>query len=152
ESNVTWFEEPVSSDDLPSMARVRSALPPGMELSAGEYADGPRYAVRMLEAGAVDVFQADATRCLGITGLLEAGAIADAFQVPLSTHCAPSLHIHPACALRRFRHLEYFYDHARIEKLLFDGFIEPRGGLLTPDLDSPGLGITFKRRDAAKFE
>ncbi len=149
---VSWFEEPVSSDDLPALARIRAVLPEGMELSAGEYGDGPRYFLRMLQAQAVDVLQADATRCLGITGLLEAGAIADAFEVPLSTHCAPSLHLHAACALPRFRHLEFFYDHARIERMLFDGFVEPHAGTLTPDPERPGLGITFKRQDAARFE
>ncbi|MGA9521330.1 MAG: enolase C-terminal domain-like protein [Myxococcaceae bacterium] len=152
EQHVSWFEEPVSSDDLPALARIRAALPEGMELSAGEYGDGSRYFLRMLQAQAVDVLQADATRCLGITGLLEAGAIADAFEVPMSTHCAPSLHLHAACALPRFRHLEYFHDHARIERMLFDGFVEPHAGTLTPDPEVPGLGITFKRRDAARFE
>ncbi len=152
EQGVSWFEEPVSSDDLPALARIRAALPEGMELSAGEYGDGPRYFLRMLQAQAVDVLQADATRCLGITGLLEAGVIADAFELPLSTHCAPSLHLHAACALTRFRHLEYFHDHVRIERMLFDGFVEPHAGTLTPDPEAPGLGITFKRQDAAQFE
>lgn len=151
EQRVTWFEEPVSSDDLSALARIRQRLPVGMELAAGEYADGPRYVRRMLEADAVDVMQVDATRALGITGVLDAGALCDAFEVPLSTHCAPSLHLHVSCAVPRFRHLEFFFDHVRIERELFDGFVEPRNGELKPDLSRPGLGFDFKRTNAEQY-
>src|SRR5690606_25411972 len=109
---VEWFEEPVSSDELENLRRVRERAPPGMAIAAGEYADSPRYALRMLQAEAVHVLQLDATRCLGITGFLEAAAIADAFGIPVSSHCAPSLHVALGCAVPRFQHLEYFADHA----------------------------------------
>ena len=39
----------------------------------------------------------------------------------LSAHCAPALHRHLGCAAPRFRHLEWFHDHVRIEHMLFDG-------------------------------
>ncbi|MFP2900515.1 enolase C-terminal domain-like protein [Corallococcus sp. 4LFB] len=105
----------------------------------------------MLEAGAVDVLQADATRCLGFTGFLQADALAEAFHVPLSAHCAPALHLHVACAARRLVHMEYFHDHARLERMLFDGVPPPVDGALAPDLSRPGLGLELKRADAARF-
>ncbi len=105
----------------------------------------------MLEAGAVDVLQADATRCGGITGFMAVAALADAFGVPLSSHCAPSLHIAPCCAAARAVHLEYFHDHARIESLLFDGFQEPRAGVLAPERSRPGLGIELKEKEAQRY-
>jgi hypothetical protein len=49
------------------------------------------------------------------------------------------------------RHLEYFFDHARIESMLFDGSVEPRDGAVHPDAARPGLGIELKSRDAEKF-
>lgn len=52
----------------------------------------------MLEAGAVDVLQADATRCEGITGFLRAAALCDAWGVPLSAHTAPTIHVQPTTA------------------------------------------------------
>ena len=148
---VTWFEEPVSSDDLEGLRLLRDRAPAGMEIAAGEYGYDLLYFRRMLEAGAVDVLQADATRCGGITGFLGVGALCEAWSLPLSAHCAPSLHVHPACALRNFRHLEYFHDHERIEHLLFDGALTPKGGVLRPDLSRSGLGLEFKRKDAARF-
>ncbi len=149
--DVRWFEEPVSSDDLDGLRFVRDHAPAAMEVAAGEYAYDPWYVQRMLQAQAVDVLQVDATRCLGISGFLAGGALCDAWHVPYSGHCAPSVHAHAACALPALRHLEYFFDHVRIEHLLFDGALEPRDGALVPDLTRPGLGLELKRADAARY-
>jgi L-alanine-DL-glutamate epimerase-like enolase superfamily enzyme len=148
---VTWFEEPVSSDDLEGLRLLRDRAPAGMEIAAGEYGYDLSYFRRMLEAGAVDVLQADATRCAGITGFLRVGALCESHGLPMSAHCAPTLHVHPCCSLPPFRHLEYFHDHDRIEHMLFDGAPTPEGGVLRPDLSRPGLGIEFKRADAASY-
>jgi L-alanine-DL-glutamate epimerase-like enolase superfamily enzyme len=148
---VTWFEEPVSSDDLEGLRLLRDRGPAGMDVAAGEYGYDLRYFRRMLDAGAVDVLQADATRCGGITGFLEVSALCSAHCLPLSAHCAPTLHAHPCCAAPPVRHVEYFHDHARIEHLLFDGALTPADGALRPDLSRPGLGLEFKRADARRF-
>jgi L-alanine-DL-glutamate epimerase-like enolase superfamily enzyme len=151
ESRVSWFEEPVTSDDLDGLRRVREHAPPGMAVTAGEYGYDLSYFRRMLQAGAVDVLQADASRCGGISGFLAAGALADAFAVPVSAHTAPLLHLAPCCALPRVAHIEYFHDHVRIERMLFDGLPQPHQGALAPDLSRPGLGLAFKRADAAPY-
>jgi L-alanine-DL-glutamate epimerase-like enolase superfamily enzyme len=149
---VLWFEEPVSSDDLEGLRLIRDRAPAGMEIAGGEYGYDPFYFRRMLEAGAVDVLQADATRCGGVSGFVLAHALCDARGLPLSAHCAPALHAHLGCALGRVRHVEYFHDHQRIERMLFDGATVPgRDGLLSPDLERPGLGLELKRPDAARF-
>jgi L-alanine-DL-glutamate epimerase-like enolase superfamily enzyme len=126
-------------------------VPAPIEIAAGEYGYDPLYFRRMLGAQAVDVLQADATRCCGITGFLKAAALCDAEPLPLSAHCAPAIHMHPSCAARPVRHIEYFYDHVRIERMLFDGAIEPVNGVLYPDRSRPGLGLEFKRQDAQRY-
>lgn len=148
---VTWFEEPVTSDDLESLRLIRDRAPSAMEITAGEYGYDLDYFRRMCAAGAVDVLQADATRCAGITGFIKAAVIAESFHVPLSSHCAPSIHAHPCCSLQGVRHLEYFHDHVRLEHLLFDGALEPRDGAIAPALDRPGHGLVFKHADAARY-
>lgn len=139
---VTWFEEPVPSDDLAGLRLIRDRGPAGMEIAAGEYGYETEYFRRMLEAGAVDVLQADATRCGGITGFLRAGVLADAFGLDLSAHTSPAQHLHACCAVPRLRNLEYFFDHVRIESMFFDGNPEPVRGVLRPDLGLPGNGLT----------
>src|SRR5207253_5961823 len=90
--NVSYFEEPVSSDHLDQLALVRQHVP--MQIAAGEYGYDPWYFADMLRAEAVDILQADVTRCLGVTGWLEVAALAHNFAVPFSAHTAPSIHTH----------------------------------------------------------
>lgn len=151
EFDVSWFEEPVSSDDLAGLRVLRDDGPPGMDIAAGEYGYDITYFERMLGAGAVDVLQADATRCGGYTGFFQAAALCEAHHLPLSSHCAPALHLPIGCAARPFRHAEYFHDHARIEEMLFESVPAPNDGALRPDLSRPGNGLTLKRKDADKF-
>jgi L-alanine-DL-glutamate epimerase-like enolase superfamily enzyme len=151
DQNVGWFEEPVSSDDLRGLRKIRARAPFGMEIAAGEYAYTISYVREMLEADAVDVQQADVTRCGGITAFLQIAAVCEAFHVDLSSHCAPALHLHVACAVPRLRHLEWFHDHVRIEHMLFEGAPTPKDGLVRPDLSQPGNGLVFKHQDAARY-
>jgi L-alanine-DL-glutamate epimerase-like enolase superfamily enzyme len=148
---VRWLEEPVSSDDLDGLRLLRDRSPPGLDIAAGEYGYVAADFRALLASGAVDVLQADATRCGGVTGFLACGALCAAFEVPLSAHCAPALHAPLCCAVPDAVHLEYFHDHARIERMLFDGAGEPRSGCLAFDRSRPGLGLELKAQDAACF-
>lgn len=151
EMDVCWFEEPVSSDDLAGLRLLRDRGPAGMDIAAGEYGYRAGYFREMLASGAVDVLQADATRCGGITGFLQAAALCEAFHVPLSAHTAPSVHTHLGCATTPLRHLEYFHDHVRIENMLFDGVRWPVHGELSPDFSMLGMGIELKDADVQRF-
>jgi len=146
---VTWFEEPVSSDDLAGLKEVRALV--DADVAAGEYGYDLAYFERMCDAEAVDVLQADVSRCAGITEWLRAAAVAAAHGLEVSAHCAPLLHLHPACAVPNVRHLEYFADHARVDRLLFDGAPEPTGGMLLPDLSRAGMGLDLRRLDADRY-
>ena len=148
---ISWLEEPVSSDDLAGLRHVRDRLPVGLEVAAGEYGYDAAYFLRMLREGAVDVLQADATRCGGISGFLQVGTLCDVLGVPLSAHTAPSLHVAPCCAVPRVRHVEYFHDHVRIEQRMFDGAARAIDGRIHPDTGRPGLGLELKRADADAF-
>ena len=146
---VTWFEEPVSSQDLAGLAEVRGQI--DVDVAAGEYSWTLADSARLLDAGAVDCLQVDATRCGGITGFMRAAALAEARSTDISAHCAPNAHAHVGAAAPNLRHIEYFHDHQRIERMLLDGALDPVGGVLTPDLSSPGLGVEFRERDAAAY-
>jgi L-alanine-DL-glutamate epimerase-like enolase superfamily enzyme len=148
---VSWFEEPVSSNDVEGLRLIRDRGPAGMEIAAGEYGYQARYFLDLAAAGAVDVLQADATRCAGLTGFLLADAIAHATELPLSSHTAPAAHLHAGCAALQLRHVEWFHDHVRIERMLFDGAPEAREGRIAPDLSRPGLGLELKRADAERY-
>jgi L-alanine-DL-glutamate epimerase-like enolase superfamily enzyme len=141
---VDYLEEPVSSDDLEGLALVRERAPAGMSIAAGEYGWDLYDFERLLEAGAVDVLQADVTRCGGITNLIRIDGLCKARNTPFSAHCAPAVSAHACCAMETVVHLEYFHDHVRVEELLFEGTLMPDGGCLTPDPDRAGLGLELK--------
>ncbi|WP_055587952.1 enolase C-terminal domain-like protein [Peterkaempfera griseoplana] len=146
---VTWFEEPVSSDDLDGLRQVRDRV--DADVTAGEYGYDLVYFARMVEARAVDCLQVDVTRCGAVTDWLRAAAVAAAHGVEVSGHCAPALHAHAAAAVPNLRHLEYFHDHVRIESMLFDGTLDPHGGVLHPDQGRPGHGLELRHADAERF-
>jgi L-alanine-DL-glutamate epimerase-like enolase superfamily enzyme len=149
ELGVTYFEEPVPSDDLDGLRWLRGAVPLGIEVAAGEYAWDLFELERL--AGCVDVLQGDATRCGGITNLLRADGICRAHDLPFSAHCAPQVSAHLCCAMERAVHVEYFHDHERIESMLFEGVIPLEDGRLRPDPSRAGLGIELRREQAERF-
>lgn len=154
EQQVGWFEEPVSSDDLVGLREVRQALDASgqaMEVAAGEYAYTPDDFRRLAEHDAVDVLQADLTRCGGVIGFLQAAAVCEAFHLDLSAHCAPALHLHIGCAAPRFRHQEWFHDHVRLESMLFEGAPLLKDGHIAPDLTRPGHGLRLREADARRY-
>jgi L-alanine-DL-glutamate epimerase-like enolase superfamily enzyme len=151
EWGVSWFEEPVTSDDRAGLRLVRHHGPAGLDIAAGEYAFVLADFADLIEAGAVDCLQADVTRCGGITGLLQAGGLAAARQLDLSAHCAPAVSAHAFCAVPRLRHLEYFHDHVRLEGLAFEHTLPVTEGALQPDPDRPGLGLEVRWADLEAY-
>lgn len=152
EHDVCWLEEPLPPEDLEGLRLLCERAPPRLEIADGEYGYDLPYFRRLLAAGAVDVLMADATRCAGITGFLRTAALCEAFSMPMSSHCAPLLHMHLGCAVAPMRHAEYFHDHVRIEEMYFDGMPKPVRGALTPDLSRAGFGVDFKRADVIPFQ
>jgi L-alanine-DL-glutamate epimerase-like enolase superfamily enzyme len=146
---VTWFEEPVSSQDLAGLAVIRRQVRP--DVAAGEYSWSLADSAALIGAGAVDCLQLDVTRCGGVTEFLRGAALAAANQLQVSGHCAPNLHAHVAAAVPNLRHVEYFHDHQRIERMLFDGTLDPHGGTMRPDPGRAGHGMTLRDTDAEPF-
>lgn len=151
EHAVEWMEQPLPPEDLEGLRFLCDRAPSGVRIADGEYGYGLPYFRRMLDAGAVDVLMPDATRCGGVTGFMRAAALAEAFLVPISSHCAPLLHLHMGCAVAGMMHAEWFYDHVRIETMFFDGTPQPVDGVLKPDPHRPGLGVEFKQADANRY-
>lgn len=152
EAQASWFEEPVSSDDLEGLALLRDRAPAGMEIAAGEYGYDLFYFRRMLDADAVDVLQADVTRCGGVTQMLGVGALCAARGMQLSAHTSPTLHAHVGAAVAPLVHVELFHDHARIEQMIFEGALPVTDGALVPDPQAHGLGLRLCEHEAERFE
>ena len=96
------------------------------------------------------MLQADATRCLGITGFLRASALCEA----TAGRCRPTARRRCTCTSppppRPLVHVEWFHDHARLEHLLLDGAPDPVDGAIEPDRSRPGNGLALRRSDAER--
>lgn len=138
--NISWFEEPVSSDDLNGLQFLKERLPFKVNLVAGEYCYQISDVLRLIENKAVDIIQIDATRCEGVTGAMRASQLAHAFNLPVSTHCAPLLHGNIGLSLENLYISEHFYDHTRIEENYFIHEGHYIDGSYVPSLDQLGFG------------
>ncbi|MFI9340973.1 enolase C-terminal domain-like protein [Streptomyces sp. NPDC052773] len=148
EHGVSWFEEPVASDDLAGLRLIRDSVV--CDVTAGEHGyDLPSFA-RLIAAGAVDCLQVDATRCGGITEFLRAAALAQAHGLEISAHGAPHAHAAAAASLPNLRHLEWFHDHVRVEAMFFDGVLDPTGGTVRPTA-GVGHGLTLRTDEVEDF-
>ena len=141
-TNVTWFEEPVSSDHLADLALLRSLTT--ADITAGEYGTTVDYFNAMCAARAVDCLQIDASRCGGYTGLFAAATLAEAYGLTVSTHCAPNLHAPAAAAIPNLRHSEWFSDHVAADQQVFLGQPRLQDGSLIPSDDTPGHGMRLR--------
>jgi L-alanine-DL-glutamate epimerase-like enolase superfamily enzyme len=85
ESNLYWFEEPISPDNKKGTAEVKNyTLIP---IAAGE-SEFTRFDIRdLLDLRAVDVIQPDSAIIGGITEAWKVSALAAAYQLELAPHC-----------------------------------------------------------------
>ncbi|MGN6811889.1 MAG: mandelate racemase/muconate lactonizing enzyme family protein, partial [Thermomicrobiales bacterium] len=142
--DVTWFEEPVPTDDLEALVRLRP-LVPDLELIGGEALYGLSGFWPYLAAGVWDVVMPDVKHCGGLTDLLTIARVAEARGVGVAPHnpsgpVAMAASAHAAAALPQLRALEYAWGEVPWRPAV----IMPREEIIAGELvlpDSPGLGI-----------
>ncbi|MCK8784186.1 mandelate racemase/muconate lactonizing enzyme family protein [Roseomonas sp. NAR14] len=145
EFNLTWFEEPLPAWDLDGLARVAAALDTPIASGETEYT---RYGFRrMLELRSADILMPDLQRVGGVTEFMRVGHMAEAHDVPVSSHLFPETSLQVLGALSNATFLEYMPWFSRLynEALEFAD-----GHALVPE--RPGWGFTFDRDYVAHLE
>jgi L-alanine-DL-glutamate epimerase-like enolase superfamily enzyme len=138
--NITWFEEPLCHAALASMMDTPIAL--------GELLYTTDAFKAFVAAGAVHYLQPDATRCGGLTAVLEIADLGLVHNLPVTPHhgdmMQAQLHLviaHPACTLLEF--IPWTLNH----------FVEPvaihNGIYRAPEL--PGAGTTLRSDALERF-
>lgn len=145
-----WFEEPVTSDDLDTLAYIRSRV--RMRVVSGERHGGKLRFREMLEKRAADVLNPDIAGCGGILELLEVAAMAEAFSVAVSPHnynsttVAMAAMLHASALMPNLLTAELYPDHVAVgEKFADSDFRIVNGQATLPQ--APGLGVAI-REDA----
>jgi D-galactarolactone cycloisomerase len=83
-NDVFWFEEPFAPDDLDSFLELRPRV--DMRIAAGENEFGFSGFRELLRAKAIDIAQADASRCGGLTEVLRVGRMCESLGTGLAPH------------------------------------------------------------------
>ncbi len=136
EFGLTWFEEPLPAWDVEGLARVAAAL--DTPIASGE-TDYTRYGFRrMIELRSADILMPDLQRVGGVTEFMRVGHLAEAHDLPVSSHLFPEQSLSVLGALANAHSLEYmpWFSELYCERLDFAD-----GSAIVPE--RPGFGFTF---------
>jgi L-alanine-DL-glutamate epimerase-like enolase superfamily enzyme len=146
---VTFFEEPVSQNDIPNMVKLRART--SIPLAAGQNEGLASRFRDMLVAQAVDVVQPNACISGGFTQCLRIAGMAAAFNTQFANGGAwPHHNMHLHAGLANGSLVEYHSVAVECCKLVFDDLPEPSNGVLTLP-EAPGLGFKPNRERVAEL-
>lgn len=148
--DITWLEEPFAVDAVESFARLKKRTP--IPLATGEV-EATRWAFKeLVHREAIDIIQADATVCGGITEWLNIAGFAAAWGVSLAPHYHWDLHVQLGAAFPQVVRLEKFVgtDVKNFDLLLEKPMTTDHRGLLRVP-ESDGHGVAFSREAIDRY-
>src|SRR5947209_3664335 len=143
--DLTWLEEPIIPDDVAGHARILAAG--GVPIAAGENLRSLWEFKNYIAAGAVSYPEPDVTNCGGVTSFMKIARLAEAFNLPVTSHGAHNITVHllAACPNRSYLEAHGFGPDRYIEHPL----VLDQGMALAPM--RPGHGITFDWKGLAQL-
>ncbi|HZP87484.1 MAG TPA: enolase C-terminal domain-like protein [Burkholderiales bacterium] len=133
---LEWIEEPILADDYASYAALSQAIDTPIQL--GENFNGPEEMRRALEMRATDYVMPDAQFIRGVTGWLEAAALAQVHAVEMSSHTFIEASAHLLCATPTAHWLEHM---DAVGAMLRESFPLVNGTITPPT--RPGVGMEW---------
>jgi len=116
--DLTWLEEPIIPDDISGHARIMAAG--GVPIAAGENLRSLWEFKNYIAAGAVSYPEPDVTNCGGVTAFMKIARLAEAFNLPVTSHGAHDITVHllAACSNRSYLEahgfgLDRYIEHPR---------------------------------------
>ena len=141
---VTWLEEPVARHNLAGQADVRRSL--DLNVVSGE-TEWTRFGIlRTIEAQCADILMPDLQRIGGLTEMRRSSCLAEAFNLPVSTHLFTEHSLCFAGSAANCISVEHmpWFEHLFAERMEIED-----GDILMPD--RPGLGFTFDERALSRY-
>lgn len=146
DSELTWLEEPTIPDDVAGHARI--VREGGVPIATGENLHTLHEFTQMIAAGGVTFPEPDVTNCGGITVFMKVAHLAEAFNLPVTSHGAHDLTVHLLAAApnRSFLEVHGFGLDRYIEKPI----VITDGNALAPDRPGHGVGFDWAGLDAVR--
>ena len=151
ELGLWWIEEPVLPDQLEASARIANTLV--TPIATGEIEAGRWAFQQIVDLGAADILQPDATVVGGISEWLKIAHMAACRDIPLAPHWVPDIHVHLGAATLNVLALEYYHPAVGVlnfDRLLAESLQFEDGEILVPT--KPGHGITLDNDAIAYFK
>jgi L-alanine-DL-glutamate epimerase-like enolase superfamily enzyme len=135
--DLTWLEEPTIPDDPAGHARI--VREGGLPIAAGENLRTLWEFKLYVAGGAVTYPEPDVTNCGGVTPFMKIAHLAEAFNLPVTSHGAHDVTVHllAACPNRSYLEAHGF----GLERYIAEPLKIQDGFALAPD--RPGHGIDF---------
>ena len=143
--DLTWLEEPIIPDDIAGHTRILAAG--GVPIAAGENLRSLWEFKTYIAAGAVSYPEPDVTNCGGVTAFMKIARLAEAFNLPVTSHGAHDITVHllAACPNRSYLEAHGF----GLDRYIADPLVLDQGMALAPK--RPGHGISFDWEGLAKL-
>jgi L-alanine-DL-glutamate epimerase-like enolase superfamily enzyme len=142
--DLTWLEEPISPDDVAGHARV--VREGGLPIAAGENLRTLWEFRHLIASGGVTYPEPDVTNCGGVTGFMKIAHLAEAFNLPVTSHGAHDVTVHllAACPNRSYLEAHGF----GLDRYIAEPLKIEEGVASAPN--RPGHGIAFDWAGLAK--
>ncbi len=145
DANLVWLEEPTIPDDVAGHARI--VRDGGLPIATGENLHTLHEFKAMVEAGGVTFPEPDVTNCGGVTIFVKVAHLAEAFNLPVTSHGAHDLTVHLLAAMPNRSYLEV--HGFGLDRYIVEPLIIHEGKAIAPD--RPGHGVQFDWRALAKL-
>jgi L-alanine-DL-glutamate epimerase-like enolase superfamily enzyme len=143
--DLTWLEEPIIPDDVAGHARILAAG--GVPIAAGENLRSLWEFKQYIAGGAVSYPEPDVTNCGGVTSFMKIARLAEAFNLPVTSHGAHDITVHLLAACPNHSYLE---AHGfGLDRYIEHPLVLEDGMALAPT--RPGHGINFDWNGLAKL-
>jgi D-arabinonate dehydratase len=149
--DLWWVEEPLQLDDLRGAAKLADAVDP--LIANGEQAVTRWEHRDLMQQGAAEILQLDATMAGGVSECMRSAHTAQAFDLPVVPVWFHNLHIHLAATVPHCLTVEYFLPSEGIfpfETLLEEPLPLVNGNLRVPN--RPGHGMIFNQQKVTQFQ
>lgn len=153
EEGVFWFEEPFEPEDLENFAALRGTV--NVPIAAGENEFGLQGFRELILSKAVDIVQADASRCGGISEVCKVAALAARHGLRVAPHTwsdavAVTANAHVVASLPNGITVEVDQSgNPFIEELLVEP-LKVQGGKITLS-NRPGLGVELNEQVVNRY-
>jgi L-alanine-DL-glutamate epimerase-like enolase superfamily enzyme len=137
DSNLVWLEEPTIPDDVAGHARI--VRDGGLPIATGENLHTLHEFKQMIEAGGVTFPEPDVTNCGGITVFMKVAHLAEAYNLPLTSHGVHDLTVHLLAAAPNRSYLEV--HGFGLDRYIAEPLVIRDGNAIAPE--RPGHGVAF---------